>query len=360
MKFNFGVIDFTLVNGINGDPALYMFIPKSGEAILFDIGDISCLSNKDILRIKHVLVSHTHIDHFIGFDWLLRLNIPHNKTIYLCGPDGFIDNIKGKLNGYTWNLIHDKNLKFIVNEVCVSGDKKTVLLMSANYFEPISVMNAEDMCLYKNRLLIAKPAVFVSALSDGSIIEAISLDHGDIRSLAYVYQSAIRFKIKEDVLNDLKLSPGPWIRDLQYYVQQEEYNKTILIDGKVYSVESLSRELFHIDSPKIIGYLTDFYFCEDNIKRIFHLFENVEIMVCEASFKDCDKDKAYFKKHLTTKQAALLAAYVRANDLKVFHISNSYSQSFDKVYDEAYNFFIQYKKLSIDEIYKLIMQELNY
>src|SRR3989449_3520645 len=49
-------------------------------------------------------VSHTHMDHFIGFDRLLRIALGRGKTLRLYGPPGLIANIEGKLRGYTWNL----------------------------------------------------------------------------------------------------------------------------------------------------------------------------------------------------------------------------------------------------------------
>ena len=49
-----------------------LFIPFLLEkrAVLFDLGDIHSLSAKDILKISHVFITHTHIDHFCGFDML--------------------------------------------------------------------------------------------------------------------------------------------------------------------------------------------------------------------------------------------------------------------------------------------------
>ena len=60
----------TLVNGRSGDPALYIETLFEKRAILFDLGDISNLPPRKIQRLEHIFVSHTHIDHFIGFDRL--------------------------------------------------------------------------------------------------------------------------------------------------------------------------------------------------------------------------------------------------------------------------------------------------
>ena len=62
----------TLVNGRTGDPVLYIETLFERRAILFDLGDLSNLPARKLQRLEHVFVSHTHIDHFIGFDHLLR------------------------------------------------------------------------------------------------------------------------------------------------------------------------------------------------------------------------------------------------------------------------------------------------
>ena len=68
-----------LVNGRTGDPALYIETLFEKRAILFDLGDITLLSPRKIRRLEHVFVSHAHIDHFIGFDRLLRVLVGRDK-----------------------------------------------------------------------------------------------------------------------------------------------------------------------------------------------------------------------------------------------------------------------------------------
>jgi ribonuclease Z len=60
------------VNGPYEDPALYVRLLRQRRAFLFDAGDISSLSQGDIQKLTDVFVTHTHIDHFIGFDLILR------------------------------------------------------------------------------------------------------------------------------------------------------------------------------------------------------------------------------------------------------------------------------------------------
>jgi ribonuclease Z len=95
-----------LVNGRFGDPALFVELLHRRDAVLFDLGDLSPLSARDLLRVETVCISHMHIDHFIGFDALLRVNVGREKLIRMIGPAGLIAAVGHKLHGYTWDLTH--------------------------------------------------------------------------------------------------------------------------------------------------------------------------------------------------------------------------------------------------------------
>lgn len=115
----------TLVNGRHGDPLLYVEVPHERDAVLFDLGDCAALAGRDLLRVRQVFVSHMHMDHFIGFDALLRVHVGREKKITLFGPRGFIDAVAHRLAGYTWDLAprYSTELEF---EVCELGSAETV------------------------------------------------------------------------------------------------------------------------------------------------------------------------------------------------------------------------------------------
>jgi len=114
-------IQWHLTNDVFGDPGVYGEFMFERRALLFDLGDLSRLSPRKLLRLTHVFVSHTHMDHFAGFDWLLRIVLGRAMRLCLVGPAGFIDQVEHKLRAYTWNRIrgYGENLVLDVTEVVV-------------------------------------------------------------------------------------------------------------------------------------------------------------------------------------------------------------------------------------------------
>ncbi len=79
-----------LVNDPFGDPGLYVEYLFEKRSFLFDLGDLRALAPRKILRISDIFVSHTHMDHFVGFDQLLRISLGREKNLRLFGPPGFV------------------------------------------------------------------------------------------------------------------------------------------------------------------------------------------------------------------------------------------------------------------------------
>ncbi len=75
------------------------------RALHFDLGHNNSLGLTRLLRANKVLVSHTHIDPFIGFDAVLGVALGQGKPLRLFDPLELIDNMHGKLLRNPWSLV---------------------------------------------------------------------------------------------------------------------------------------------------------------------------------------------------------------------------------------------------------------
>ena len=77
------------------------------------------------------------MDHFAGFDQLLRLLLGREKAVGVYGPTGLINAVEHKLRAYTWNLIegYGGNLTFRAKEIDTVGRLTSAQFSSRTRFE---------------------------------------------------------------------------------------------------------------------------------------------------------------------------------------------------------------------------------
>src|SRR5437867_1767697 len=193
-----------LLNGQTGDPALLVSLRWQGRALLVDLGRIDRTPAATLLPIEAVFVSHTHMDHFMGFDQLLRLFLARDATLRLYGPAGLADCVAGKLAGYTWNLTDEYAFRLEVTEIAPD------ILTSWQF-------------LAKRRFArepLGAPRPFTGVvLSDPAFtVEAAPLDH-KIVSMAYAVTERTHLNVRADALVASGLRPGPWLNRLKQAVR---------------------------------------------------------------------------------------------------------------------------------------------
>ena len=164
---------------------------------------------------------------------------------------------------------------------------------------------------------------------------------------------------KTDEAARLNLRPGPWITELQQYISANQYSELISVDGEYWQTGELAAEVLKYSTPRLVGYVTDCLFSWNNIGRIKGLMDHVEVLVCETNY-DCDtRDKATQNKHLTSKQVALIAAYLKAGKLVNFHISKIYHEDYNAVITQSQDFFATFSKMDEVAVKEEIEQELK-
>ncbi|MBP2313308.1 hypothetical protein [Azospirillum soli] len=108
-----------LVNPPFGDPGVLVDVRFERRCLLLDLGDLSTVPPRLLLRTTHAFVSHAHMDHFAGFDHLLRVCLGRDKALHLFGPPGFVDRVAGKFAAYCWNLAPGYAADFVVTATAV-------------------------------------------------------------------------------------------------------------------------------------------------------------------------------------------------------------------------------------------------
>jgi len=301
-----------------GDPSLYIDIVDRKRGILFDCG-LNNFSHASLRKVSDLFISHTHIDHFIGFDTLLRLNLAEAKTLHVYGPPGIQQNVSGKLQGYTWNICQNLQLIIVVHEA-LSESIVSTELKSYRGFEATHTKERP-----KSDLL----------LDTGEFsVRYIQLNH-KTPSFGYSFIEVDSFNVQKDVLQTLGLDPGPWVAALKKQAHHPEEKDTILQVGETtYTIGYLSQELLIRKKGTKITYLTDFILDEEYLDDIIRFAWESDMLFCEAAFSERDREKARRTYHLTAKEAGILARLAQVKQLVLFHFSRRY-QDYSPLIKEA-------------------------
>ncbi|MCP4714990.1 MAG: ribonuclease Z, partial [Deltaproteobacteria bacterium] len=193
------LFQYEFVNQPFNDPGLYIRLNDEPHALLFDAGEISHFPARKLLKISHVFVTHTHIDHFIGFDHLLRLMLARNKNLSIFGPRGIISHVAGKVKGYTWDLVNSYPFSIYVTEMGVRTCRTARFVCRERFRqEPVG---SERLAA----VIDEQPHYCVSA---------VRLDHR-IPSIAYGLQERFHININKDRLTAMGLPAGKWLRQFK-------------------------------------------------------------------------------------------------------------------------------------------------
>ncbi len=329
-----------LVNGPLGDPALYIEMKFAGRAILFDLGEIWSLSPRQLLKISHVFVSHTHMDHFIGFDHLLRILLGRNKKVHFFGPPNFVNQLENKLAAYSWNLIesYPYPLYLFVTEIH-PNQMVTTQFKSSQAFKMESDKEV-------------KPFNGIVHEEGAFLVRAAFLDH-KIPCLAFALEEKAHLNIIKTELDRMGLTKGPWLQDLKKAIWMKEMDNFLLQvpeirDGKLkdqpYPLGALRSRILKITTGQKIAYVVDTIFNQETREAIRNLIFGADQLFIEAAFLEKEGDRAREKNHLTARQAGILAGEAGVKRIIPFHISPKYSQDFEPVLDEAHSAFRQISK----------------
>jgi ribonuclease Z len=273
-------------------------------------------------------VSHTHIDHFIGFDRLIRLFLSRDARLALWGPPGIIRNVAGKLAGYTWNLVDGYPFVLEVHEVDTERMTHVRLRAETGFALEEVGTTAWDGVLYEDAKISVHAAI---------------LNHR-IPCLGFAAQEKSHLNVRTDELEHLGIPAGRWLNDVKDAIRQQNSDDTTIVarwrDGGSIQERSLRlgdlRDHLVIETPgQRLAYVVDTLFSRDNAEKIERLARNADVFYCESLFLDLDRDQATKRHHLTARQAGTLARRAGAKRLEVFHFSPRYDGQPERLYAEA-------------------------
>lgn len=318
-----------LVNGPLEDPVVFWPFAHRRRGLLFDLGDLSALAPRDLLKVTHAFVSHTHMDHFIGFDRLLRLHLGRGSEIVLAGPAGFLGHLEGKLAAYSWDRMDRFAEGLRLQAIEVHAARQVARAYDGRLGFAAA---AEPREAPFSGVLVAEPAFRV---------EAAVLDHG-IPCLAFAVTEPFRVRVLKTALAARGLAPGRWLGVLKEALYAGWPDETPIaaerVDGRglqAIPLGELRREVVRIQPGRKVGYVTDVSDRPENREAIVRLCGGADLLFIEAAFLDREAALARRKHHLTARQAGEIAALAGARSLCLMHLSPRYEGREAEVEGEA-------------------------
>ncbi len=315
------IFNAQLVNEPFGDPGLYVDFRFERRAFLFDLGDNAALAPRKLLRVSHVFVSHTHMDHFIGFDRLLRICVGRHAALAMYGPPGFIDRVEHRLAAYTWDRAdrYEVALLITATELDEAGATRSARFDTRRRFErePLPDGRVGDGVIVDEREFQVRCAL---------------LDHRT-PCLGFALEEKTHLNVWKNRLVAMGFKTGPWLAELKRAALAGAPDETPVrvwwrevqgVHEQTVALGALKPALEFVRGQKL-GYVTDVVFHDANFDRIVALARGADLLFIESVFLDQDVAHATQKQHLTARQAGLIARAAAVRAVIPFHFSPRYT-----------------------------------
>lgn len=326
-------LDPQLVDPSGFEPGLWVDVRDERRALLFDLGEIARLAPRLLLRVTHAFVTHTHMDHFAGFDHLLALGLGRVPRLVLWGGPGFVDQVGHKLLAYTWNVVHRYEVPMVIEAHALEADgsRRHARFDSTARFARV---------LDEREPPPADPAL----LHDEALfsVRAAIVDH-EMPVLAFALDEKAQVRVRADRIAAMGLATGAWLRALKQAVLGGAADDTPLEvawrdrEGehrRTFGVGELRPLVLDTVPGRRIGYVTDLCFSEANIAQLSRVLASADLLHIEAVFAEEDRDHAARKNHLTAGQAGEIARRLGARHVVPFHFSPRYRGTESRLREE--------------------------
>ncbi len=308
-----------LINGRSGDPGLLVTFAFERRTLLFDLGENGSVSARTLLGVSHAFVSHTHMDHFVGLDRIVRLRVGRGRGLQLYGPPGFIEQVGHKLAAYTWNLVGNYPEDFVLTVWEAEQDHRgrRAAFHSCDGFRP----HEAEPVAYPDGVLVQE-AVFR--------VRYTTLDHR-IPSLAFLLEEERHVNVMRNRLAERGLPVGPWLQQFKRALLDRAPATTRISVPTSEGERSLTlaelADVATVIAGQKIGYVTDAAPTAENARRIVESMGGADLLFIETPFMERDRLLAEQKGHLTAALAGRLAREAGVKRVESFHHSARYRDS---------------------------------
>lgn len=290
-------------SNINEDISILVQLDNHPWNYICECGDASNWTVKEVQNANAVFISHTHIDHFVNFDMVIRHQIGIQRRVVICGPKGIAAQVQAKLKSYTWNLIQKGAILYEIREM-VSENEIRVFEIEPPVWELIEKPILKSNVLFQEKNLV---------------VTGILLDH-KTPTLAYKFKAADTVKI------DIQASGfrgGKWVKELKAAFEQNTPEQSISIEEKTY----LASDLFHLlkrQKGDSVGIIMDHAANSENHAKILQHFSNCQKVFIESFYKNEDQAFAAANYHSYAAMSGKIMREAKVLNPVPVHFSRKY------------------------------------
>ncbi|MBS5938378.1 ribonuclease Z [Clostridium sartagoforme] len=286
------MIDLTLLGCGGGMPMpnrhlSSLFININGRKILIDVGEGTQVAirknNLGFKAIDIILITHVHGDHIVGLPGLLSTigNSGREEKLIIVGPEGITNVIKGLSVLFPYLPY---KLEIIENP------RELSLAIKKNFIE-ISEKDRSDLIINTEELNHSAPCIGYSLYLK--------------RKRKFNLEKAVEGNVPKVLWSKLQRE------------EKIEHNGLIYNSSMVLGDERRGIKLSYITDTRP----TD---------KIIDLIENSDLFICEGTYgSDEDIEKAIKNKHMTFREAGILAKDSNAEELLLTHFSPAMNEPID-------------------------------
>lgn len=299
------MIHATLKNLPTEDICIHLSIDNHAKQYLCECGSASLLGKKDCLNLAAIFISHTHIDHFVNFDTVLRHQLGSGMRVTLCGPKGIAKQLQAKFRAYNWNLIAENELQYEIREI-QNERRIKIYQISPPKWNLQVIGDLEGPMLYQNEAVEVRFTI---------------LDHGT-PSIAYSFQEpdAVNF-----LQNESPFVPGPWVKMAKAAFLANEPELSIDVQGQNYPAAELF-PYFRLKTGYHLGVVMDHLASSANHEKIMKTFQNADQVFIETYYLNEDKELALQNRHSYAQASAEVMRKAGVKNATPVHFSRRYTE----------------------------------